>query len=298
MALTACLVPPPRMCDKFDEITKVKIEIEKKKFPDGEVYVRIPEPVAGESVVVVHTGFPDQNDRMIEIMLVVDTLKDLGAEQVTLVMPYFPYARQDRRFREGEPISIKTMLKTLSALGLDNLIVVNIHKEYSLQYFKGTSVNINVLPFLAKTAAKDLSNVLVMAPDKGATQYARAVAKELGAEWDYLEKFRDRITGEVIIKPKEIDVSGRDVIIIDDMVSTGGTLALATSELRKRGARSVRAVVAHALLIGDAIKKLKEAGLSSIVTANTLAREYPDEFVKVVDVSELVINELKNLGVV
>jgi len=299
MTLELCITAPKLMCESLaNELNIEKVDIEKKKFPDGEVYIRIPKSVTNENVIIVNTGYPSQNDRIIETLLAIDTLRDLGASRVTLLMPYVPYARQDRRFREGEPISIKTLLKSLSCLELDNLIVVNIHKTHSLQYFEGVSINVNVLPYLAKEAAKELTELVVLAPDKGALGDAQSIAKELKAEWDYLEKFRDRITGEVSIRPKELDVRDKNVLIVDDMISTGGTLALATKELKKRGAKNVIAVVAHALLVNDAVKKLKDVGLQKIVTANTLAKDYNEEILQLVDISSVLAKHIKELGLV
>jgi len=290
------LTPPKGLCDGLVASLNAEAHfIERKKFPDGESYVRIPIPVSGEDVLVVHTGFPDQNDRVIEVLLTIDTLKDLGAESVTLLMPYMPYARQDRRFREGEPVSIKTLLKTLSNLDLDYLVVVDIHKEYSLSEFGGGAFNVSVLPYLAEKIKDEVEDPLVLAPDRGATARAKSVASVLKAPWDYLEKRRDRVTGEVTIRPKEISAEGKTVIIVDDMVSTGSTLALAAKQLKAAGAKRVLALVAHALMVGDAENKLREAGVERVITANTLARDYPT-ITKVIDVSEYLSNFLVEKG--
>lgn len=288
-----CLTPPMGFCEGFVETLGGEAHfIEKKKFPDGETYIRFPISVADEDVIIVHTGFPDQNDRLMEAFLAIDTAMDLGASSVALVMPYMPYARQDRRFREGEPVSIKTVLEILSELDLDYLVVVDIHKEYSLSHFGPGAFNVSVLPYLAEKIKDEVENPLVLAPDRGATMRAKSVASVLNAEWDYLEKRRDRVTGEVTIKPKQISAEGKMVIIVDDMISTGSTLALAAKHLKEAGAKSVIALVAHALMIGDAEKKLKEAGVDRVITANTLAKEYPN-IVKVIDVSKYIANFMK-----
>ncbi|NPA84576.1 MAG: ribose-phosphate pyrophosphokinase [Crenarchaeota archaeon] len=296
MSKVLCLTPPKGMCDGIVSSLRAEAHfVEKKKFPDGETYVRIPTTVSGEDVLVVHTGFPEQNDRIIEAMFVIDTLKDLGAESVTLLMPYMPYARQDRRFREGEAVSIKVVLRTLASLDLDYLIVVDIHKEYSLSEFGNGAFNVTVLPYLAERVKDELEDPLVLAPDRGATLRAKAVAAALGAPWDYLEKRRDRVTGEVTIKPKEISAQGKTVVIVDDIISTGSTLALAASHLKRAGAKKVIALVSHALMIGDAERKLREAGVDAVVTANTLAREYPS-IVRVIDVSKLLAEFIEEKG--
>ncbi len=298
--IVACLTPPKGMCEELGSLLKEKIGskvywVEKKKFPDGESYVRIPFPVAEEDVVLVHTGFEGQNDRLMELFLTLDVLNDLNAKSTTLIMPYMPYARQDRRFREGEAVSIKTVLEILNSLELDNLIVVNIHKEHSLTHFKGTSVNVNALLELSKRAAEGLSDVVIVAPDKGASRYAQEIARELDAPWTFLEKFRDRVTGEVTMHVNELDVvRGKNVLLVDDIVSTGGTLALASKILRENGAKKVIPVIAHALLVGDAVEKLERAGIEELVTANTLFREYP-KIARVENISKLVAEALNKL---
>ncbi|ALU12007.1 ribose-phosphate pyrophosphokinase [Ignicoccus islandicus DSM 13165] len=294
--ILACLTPPKGLCSELEEALGLKAQqIEKKKFPDGENYVRIPFKVSDENVVLVHTGFEDQNDRLMELFLTLDVLNDLGAKSITLVMPYMPYARQDRRFREGEAVSIKAIFHILNSFEVDNLVVVNIHKEHSLAHFSGTSINLNALPELAKRVTKESDEIVVVAPDKGASQYAQEVANEIDAPWTFLEKFRDRVTGEVSMTVNEIDVvKGKMALLVDDIVSTGGTLALATKILRENGAKKVIPIIVHALLVGNAPQKLKEAGVEELITANTLYRDYPD-FVRVESISNLIVDALDKL---
>ncbi len=277
--MIVCLRPPKGLCEGFARVMEDEVLIaERKRFPDGEVYVRIPGRVFNEDVIVLHTGYPDQNSSLIELYLTVDLLYDLGAERVHVVMTYTPYSRQDRRFREGEAISIKTILKLINA---DTYFTVDIHKKYSLTYFEGEAYDFPSLPVISRKA--NVRPDMVLAPDRGALERAKIVAKEFGVPSDYLEKHRDRITGEVTIKPKNLKVEGKRVLIVDDIISTGSTLALAAKTLYQQGAKEVEVAVAHALMIGDAREKLRGAGIKRVITANTLAREYEEE---VIDISE------------
>ncbi len=277
--MIVCLRPPKGLCEGFAKVLEEEVMYaERKRFPDGEVYVRVPGRVFNEDVILLHTGYPDQNASLIELYLTVDLLYDLGAERVHVVLTYTPYARQDRRFREGEAISIKTILRLINA---DTFFTVDIHKKYSLTYFEGEAFDFSSLPVIVKKA--NVQADMVLAPDRGALERAKQVANELGVPSDYLEKFRDRVSGEVTIKPKNLEVEGKRVLIVDDIVSTGSTLALAAKTLYQQGAKEVIVAVAHALMIGNAREKLREAGIKRVITANTLAKEYEEE---VVDISE------------
>ena len=267
------------------------VVVEHKLFPDGESYIRIPVDVSGEDVIVVQSTYKPQDKHLIELLIAIDALRDLGARRITVVIPYLAYARQDKRFREGEGISIKTILQTIRANGADDLIVVEIHKEESLKFFRGRAINIPSVYALAEYF-KNMSNLLILAPDKGALKRAKIFAELVNGECDYLEKFRDRVTGEISVKPKSIDVKGKNVVIVDDIVSTGKTMALAARKALENGALNVYAACAHALLINNALDLLKNSGIKEIIATNTVP--VPKE-VKTVSIAPYIAKAIKEL---
>lgn len=243
---------------------------EEKVFPDGEKYLRIPKRLEGD-VLLVHSLHQPQDERFVQLLLAVDAAKGAGASRVIVVVPYFAYARQDKRFLEGEPVSVGALLKAVEAAGADALAVVDIHKPSSLDEWLRIP-HFNVLPVgeLAGYFRGKLRDPVVLAPDKGALHRAQLAAQVLGAEYDYLEKSRDRVTGEVKIAPKSVDVDGRDVLFIDDIISTGGTLVAAAKEVLALGAKRVYAACTHALLVSGALDKLYAAGVKEVVATDTV----------------------------
>jgi len=264
--------------EKLAEITRYRlVKIVHKVFPDGESYVRYPVSVKGEDIVIVQSLYAPQDKHFLELLLMIDAALVLGAERVIAVVPYLAYSRQDRMFLEGEAVSVRTILKTLRNLGTYAFVTVDIHKEYSLKHFGERAYNVTAMEEIAKHIKKqfpDIENPLVLSPDKGALIHASRVAKILNSEYDYLEKERDRVTGEIRVKPKELSVNGRDVIIVDDIISTGGTIALATTSVLKQGARRVIVGCTHPLLIGNAREKLRKAGINYLVATDTIPSEY------------------------
>ncbi len=267
--------------EKLAEITQYRlVKIVHKIFPDGESYIRYPVSVKGEDVVIVQSLYSPQDKHFLELLLMVDAALDLGAERVVAVVPYLAYSRQDRMFLEGEAVSVRTLLKTLKNLGAYAFITVDIHKEYSLKHFGERAYNVTAMEEIAKHIKEhfpDLEKPLVLSPDKGAIIHASTVARILNSEYDYLEKERDRVTGKISVKPKRLSVDGRDVVIVDDIISTGGTIALATESVIKQGAKRVIVGCTHPLLISNAREKLKKAGVSYLVATDTI----PSEFSKV-----------------
>ncbi len=274
-----------------------KASIYKKKFPDNEHYVRIIKPSSLDNsiAIIVNTLYPDQNDLWIETLFLTNAARNLGADMVINVIPYMAYSRQDKVFLSGEPISINVFLKALRAAGSDCLITIDMHNPESLKEFHGCSKNVLVSDILAKRALNYVSKPIILAPDKGALQRAKYAAESIGAEFDYLIKTRDKVTGKVSLEPKPLSVVGKDVIIIDDIISTGGTIALAAKKCLENGAKQVIVAASHLLLVGDAVEKLKKANVKKVIGANTIPVSIKDPVIEIVDISRRVIEVLKEL---
>lgn len=242
-----------------------------KAFPDGESYVRIEGVVEGETAVIVQTTSPPQDQRLIQLALMVDAAKRNHAKAVVAVVPYLAYARQDKVFLKGEPISIEAIAKMLGAVGVDSLITINIHEKNVLARFPFPAKNLSAIPLLAEHfKRRGFENVFALAPDKGAVGIVQEAAKILSCECGYLDKHRDRYTGLVNVEKKEFNVKGKTVIIFDDIISTGGTIVAAANLLYEFGAAEVYAACVHPLLVSGAEKRLQEAGVKEIVGTDSV----------------------------
>ena len=262
-----------------------------KLFPDGESYVRFDGSVRGETVVIVQSTYPPQDKHLMELYLLADTAKDLGAERVVAVVPYLAYARQDKRFMPGEAISIRTVGKLLRAAGVDKIITVDIHSEEAVRELGLEVVNLSAIPLLARYMAenKGLSGAFALAPDRGALELAEEASKVLGGGFGWLYKHRDRVTGEVRVEEKRLDISGRTVIIFDDIISTGGTIVAATELLKKQGAARVYAACTHPLLVHDALKRIMASGCDGVIGTDSVPSS-----VSVVSIAGLLARALRN----
>ncbi len=236
-------------------------------FPDGERYVRLLEPVAGEHVVLVQTTHPDAN--VVELLLLEDAILDAGARRLTVVVPYYGYGRQDKRFLDGEAVSAQTLAKHI-AVNADELLTMTIHNPDILGTFPLPSREVSGIPALGrymKAAKVDL----ILAPDDNAVRLAKEAAAIAGTPYDFLDKERlDSYT--VRVAHKELAVGGKSVAIVDDVISTGGTIATAARELKDQGARHVMAACVHGLFVGDARGKL--AVCDEVVSTDTIQSAY------------------------
>ena len=238
------------------------------KFPDGECYTRIDADSLDDDVVIVQNTYPD--DSLIEMFLLQDAVRRLGAKSVTLVIPYFGYARQDRVFKPGEPESAKVMCKHLG-MCCDRVITIDIHKEAVLDHFDCPHTDLKAAPVIADYF-RGRGIDLVLSPDIGAAGRAKDVGERLGVPYDHLEK--TRLSGvDVRIAPARFDATGKNVLIVDDMISTGGTIVAAASALRAAGAESVSVACTHGVFVGDAIGKLTGTALSVVLSCNTLENQ-------------------------
>jgi len=240
------------------------VEVKYSRFPDGEQYL-IAGELDDETIIV---GSLVDNDTLVQLILLIDAC-DSSHNQ--LVVPYMGYARQDKRFREGEPISARAIAQVLSR-GVSEVITVNIHEEEVLNYFGVPARNISLARDVGSyIELLNLSNPLILAPDEGARTFAEQVASAGGWDFDHLEK--TRLSGvEVKMAPKQLCAAARSVVIVDDIISTGGTIATASSMLYKQGAKEVFAACVHGVLTGGAYVHLMAAGIREVICSDTIER--------------------------
>ena len=246
------------------------VKSEVRVFPDGESKITLRGNISKRKSIVVQSIYPPVDTNLIQALSLISKAKENSSE-VVVVIPYMGYARQDREFLPGEIVTMKVMAKLFKGAGASKLIAVDIHSLIGLKYFTIKSKNISAVPNLAAYFKKmSLKNPLVVSPDQGGTERAKKFAKEMGTEFIALQKKRDRKTGKVQIKTKQANVIGRDLILVDDMISTGGSIVNATKFLKKEKCKRVFVACTHALLMNDAEKKIKKSGVTKIVSANTI----------------------------
>ena len=234
-------------------------------FPDGECYTRIDAEKLDDDVVIVQTTSPDS--KLIELLLLQDAVRRLGAKSITLVIPYFGYARQDRVFKPGEPESAKVMCQHLD-MNCDRVITVDIHKEAVLNYFNHPHKDLKAAPVIAEYF-KGKGIDMVLSPDIGAAGRAKMVGEVMGVPYDHLEK--TRLSGtDVRIAPAKADVKGKKVLIVDDMIATGGTIIAAAYALREAGAAGISVACTHGVFVNNAIEKFTGSSLDALLSCNTL----------------------------
>jgi len=247
----------------------VKSEI--RVFPDGESKITLSGSLSKKKSVVVQSMYPPVDTNLVQVLSLISKAKEVSSE-VIAVIPYMGYARQDREFLPGEIVTMKVLGKLFKGAGASKIIAVDIHSVIGFKHFTIKTRNISAIPDLVKYFKKlSLKNPLVISPDQGGKERAKEFAEEFQSEYIALEKKRDRKTGKVEIKNKNIDkVVGRDLILVDDMISTGGSIIKATQFLKKQKCKRVYVACTHALLIDDAEKKIKKSGVTSIISANTI----------------------------
>jgi ribose-phosphate pyrophosphokinase len=242
--------------------------IETRRFPDGERYIRIKGEVLRDVVVIQSTGYP-QDENLMELFLLLKNLKSLGVERTRVVIPYFGYGRQERRFKSGEAVSAVIVAELLEAAGASEIYSINLHEKNIKEFFNIPVHEISAMPLIANYIEQKIDNPMIIGPDKGALGFAQEVSAILKCECDYLDKVR--ISPEKVeMKPKNLDVEGRDVVIIDDIISTGGTIVSASKILRDLGANKVVVGCVHPVLVEDALLKIFAAGVDDVFATDTL----------------------------
>lgn len=266
--------------------------IKSKIFPDGENYIRFIDNLANNKVILIQSCFPKQDKKLVELFMMLDAVNDLRAKEVIAVVPYLAYSRQDKSFLDGEAISIKTIVKLIETSGADAFITVDIHEKKILDLFNINAMNIMAMPEIGKyLKMQSLTEPYVIAPDKGALYLAKEVANVLDTNHAFFLKKRDRTTGEVQTSIKDVDVEGRDVVIVDDIISTGGTIVNVARIVKQQGAKSIIAACTHPLLLNDAKKRLNDAGIDRIIGTDSIVSD-----VSFVTCANIIADALRKLS--
>jgi len=272
------------LAGRVSEILKDNLLVsEFRKFPDGELYTRIMDGTSGSDVTIIQSTVTDSD--FVSLLQLIDACRD--APRINVVIPYMGYARQDKQFKTGEPVSARAIAKAIKA---DTVYTINIHDESVLDHFDAKAVNLDATPVIGKYIKNlELKDPLILSPDDGAIGLAQNASRDLGIDYDFLEK--TRLNGETVsIKPKNLAVKGRDVIILDDIISTGGTMSETITLLRSQGAHDVYTACVHPVLSNNAVLKLFKAGVKGIIATDTI-----DKGVSMVSAAPVIAEAIKRI---
>ena len=254
---------------KYLQINLAKATI--RRFADEEVYVEIKENIRGEDVFVIESTSYPANDNLMELLVIIDALKRASAKRITAVLPYFGYARQDRKPGPRTPISAKLVANLISTAGADRVLTVDLHAEQIQGFFDIPTDNLFAGPVFSRDIKDqfDLSNLVAVSPDIGGVVRARAIASKFGASIAIVDKRRPK-AGESEVMNIIGEVDGKDCIILDDIIDSAGTICNAADKLIEIGAKSVTAYVTHGVLSGKALSRIKDSKLKEVVITDTI----------------------------
>lgn len=269
-------------------------EVTLQQFSDGELSPFFTESVRGSDVFLIQSTFPPSENFM-ELLLMIDAAKRASAKYVTIVVPYFGYARQDRKDKPRVAIAAKLMANLLSAAGADRIMTCDLHADQiqgffdiPLDHLDGSSV---FVPYLRSL---QLGNLIFASPDVGGVKRTRSFAKFFNAELVVCDKHRER-ANEVASMRLIGDVEGKDVVMVDDLIDTGGTMCKAAQLLKDKGATSVRAIVTHGILSGQAYENIEDSVLEELVITDTLPLKKNISKIKVLSVADLFAKAIRKI---
>jgi ribose-phosphate pyrophosphokinase len=243
-------------------------------FPDGEIYVRYEESVRGSDAFVIQSHTAPINDALMETLIMIDACKRASAKRITVVSPYYPYQRQDKKHRGREPISARLVADLFKQAGADRIMSVDLHTAQIQGFFDGPVDHLFALPLLADYVAEKYAGceLTVVSPDSGRLRVAERWTDRLGGcPLAFIHKTRDPFVPNQIAMSRVVgDVAGRTCILVDDMITSGGTITMAAQAIKDAGAADVVAAVTHGVLSSNAVDKLKNSPISEVVLTNTL----------------------------
>ncbi|MBR7047711.1 MAG: ribose-phosphate pyrophosphokinase, partial [Campylobacter sp.] len=258
-----------------------------KTFSDGEISVQVGESVRGKDVFIIQPTCAPANSNLMELLILSDALKRSSASSITAIIPYFGYARQDRKAAPRVPITAKLVANMIQAAGIDRVVTMDLHAGQIQGFFDIPVDNLYgsiVFPEYLKT--KNLKNPIIASPDVGGVARARSFAKKLGLDMVIVDKRREEANKSEVMNIIG-DVNGKDVVLIDDMIDTAGTIVKAAEAFKNNGANSVMAYCTHAVLSGPAYERIATGAIDELVVTDTIPLKEENEHIKVISVAPL-----------
>ncbi|OGQ96618.1 MAG: phosphoribosylpyrophosphate synthetase [Deltaproteobacteria bacterium RIFOXYD12_FULL_57_12] len=281
----------PQLAQEICDHLKIPLSVaEVKRFSDGEIFVEIGENVRGRDIFVIQPTCTPVNDHLMELVIMVDALRRASARRITAVLPYYGYARQDRKVAPRVPITAKVVAEMLTVVGARRVLSMDLHAGQIQGFFNIPVDHLYAAPVLLKYIGETFSNVVMVSPDAGGVERTRAFAKRLNADLAIVDKRRDRPNESHAMRIIG-DVAGKIAILLDDMVDTAGTLSSAAAMLEKAGAVEVHACCTHPVLSGVAVERIEGSVIRSLVVTNTIPLKDAAKKckkIKVLSVSELL----------
>lgn len=266
-----------------------------KKFSDGEINVQIKESVRGKDVFIIQPTCAPANTNLMELLIITDALKRGSARSITAMVPYFGYARQDRKAAPRVPITAKLVANMMQTAGIDRVATMDLHAGQIQGFFDIPVDNLyGSLVFIDYIKNRHLNNPVIASPDIGGVARAREVAKKLSLDLVIVDKRREKANESEVMNIIG-DVKDKDVILVDDMVDTAGTLVKAASAFKANGAKSVMACCTHAVLSGDAYEKINNAALDELVVTDTIPLKQAHEKIKIITVAPLFAEVIRRV---
>ena len=266
-----------------------------KRFSDGEISVQIGESVRGKDVFIIQPTCAPTDTNLMELLILTDALKRSSASTVTAVIPYFGYARQDRKAAPRVPITAKLVANMIEIAGIDRVVTMDLHAGQIQGFFDIPVDNLyGTITFINYLKNKHLSNPIVASPDVGGVARARSLAKQLNLDLAIIDKRREKANESEVMNVIG-DVNGKDVILIDDMVDTAGTLIKAAAAFKERGATSVTAFCTHPVLSGPAYERIAAGAIDELVVTDTIPLKEQNEHIKVISVAPLFAEVIRRV---
>ncbi len=288
----------PELSEKIAENLGIKLgKVSRTHFKNGEIYVKFDDSVRGADVFIIQTCSEPVNEYIMELLIMIDALKRASAAVINAVIPHYGYARQDKKSEGREPITAKLLADLLSVAGMDRAILVDLHSATIQGFFDVPVDHVTAIPIISKYFKdKDIEDGVVVSPDVGGVKRASIFAKRLHFPLAIMDKRRPA-PNEAEIENVVGDVDGKEAIIFDDMIDTGGTLINAIDMLRRHGAKKVYVGVTHPIFSGDVIERIQASGVDEVVVLDTLPikKEYDPNIIKVLSIASLLAKTIKKV---